>query len=89
MTEHITLCNSGWFASVLYFSPYWKVAQNPGPSDFIDAAWEFEVGPGGDFGCEFLADLTEELIAIEPEFAVGDIELAEEIRAFCTQASSF
>ena len=36
---------------------------------------------GGDFLCDFLKDLVEALILIQPEFAVGDIELGEELGA--------
>jgi hypothetical protein len=43
-SKHMTMCNAALFASVLYYSPYWRVAPHPGPMDFIDAAREFQVG---------------------------------------------
>ncbi|KAI9850866.1 MAG: hypothetical protein M1838_004935 [Thelocarpon superellum] len=84
--EKMTVCNVAQFAGVQYFNPYWRLAPQPGASDFIDASWSFQVGPGGDFLCDFLADLTDALLVIEPEFAVEDVELGEEIQAVCQQA---
>lgn len=48
--EHATWCNTVGFAGVQYFNPYWRVQPQPSASDWIDARWEFETGPNGDFG---------------------------------------
>lgn len=37
----------------------------------------------GDFLCEFLEVLTDALAVVEPEFAVGEVELGEGIAAIC------
>ncbi|OCK77549.1 hypothetical protein K432DRAFT_264910, partial [Lepidopterella palustris CBS 459.81] len=71
--EDITLCNSVSFAAVQYYDQFWRLAPQPGPTDFIYAHWEFHVGPGGMFACDFLGDLADALAAIEPEFAVGEV----------------
>ncbi|KAF7960372.1 hypothetical protein EAE96_000055 [Botrytis aclada] len=84
--EHINVCNAAQFAGVQYFGQYWRTAPLPGATAYIDANWEFTTGPGGDFICEFLQDLTDALIAIEPEFALGEIELGEELCAVCEAA---
>ncbi|TVY40883.1 hypothetical protein LOCC1_G006489 [Lachnellula occidentalis] len=80
--ETIQLCNAGDFAGVQYFSQFWRTAPQPGATDFLDANIAFD-SSGSDFWCEFLADLMDELVVVEPEFAVEDIELGEEIRAIC------
>ncbi|KAF7917703.1 uncharacterized protein EAE98_010119 [Botrytis deweyae] len=84
--EHINVCNAAQFAGVQYFGQYWRTAPLPGATAYIDANWEFTTGPGGDFIFKFLQDLTDALIAIEPEFALGEIELGEELYAFCEAA---
>ncbi len=84
-SEEIELCNVAWFAGVEYYSPFWRVTPHPGPTDFIDAAWEFEVGPEGDFLCEFLRGLGDALVVIEPEFAVGEVELGIQLFALCEE----
>ncbi|PQE05074.1 hypothetical protein CJF31_00002231 [Rutstroemia sp. NJR-2017a BVV2] len=84
--EQINVCNAAQFAGVQYFGQYWRTAPLPGATAYIDANWEFTTGPGGDFICEFLQDLTDALIAIEPEFALGEVELGEELYAVCEAA---
>ena len=84
--EHATWCNAASFAGVQYYSQNWRDAANPGPTDYIDVSWDFQVGPGGDFACEFLQDLITALATIQPEFEVEGVELAEEIGAICTEA---
>lgn len=79
------MCNAVRFAGVLYYNQFWRDAPEPGPSDY-NAGWTFQVEPGEDFACDFLADLVDALVAIEPEFAVADVELGEEVRAICTEA---
>lgn len=81
----ISVCNVGDFAGVQYFSQFWRTAPQPGATDYLDANWAFK-STDGDFWCEFLADLMDELVVIEPEFAVGEVELGEEIRAVCAAA---
>lgn len=71
--ERISVCNAAQFAGAQYFGQFWRTAPLPGATAYIDANWEFTTGPGGDFICEFLQDLTDALIAIEPEFAPGKI----------------
>lgn len=68
---------------------FWRSAPEPGPTNYIYiyiyANWEFSAGPGGEFACEFLADLADAFIAIAPEFTVEDVALGEEIRVTCEE----
>ena len=70
-----TFCNTVGFAGVNYYDPYWRVQPSPGATDWIDARWSFQVGPGEDFVCELLQDLVDAFAIVEPEFAVREIEL--------------
>jgi hypothetical protein len=70
---------------VNYFNPYWRVQENPGASDWIDARWSFQTGPGGNFLCGLLTDAVDAFALIEPEFAVGDVELGEEVNILCKE----
>ena len=56
---------------------------SPGATDWIDARWSFHVGPGGDFACELLQELVDAFAVVEPEFAVGDIELGKAVDVLC------
>jgi hypothetical protein len=76
-------CNTAAFAGVGYFSPEWRKAQNPGAEAYIDATWEFQAEPGGNFLCDFIKDLEVGLAVVAPEFAAGDLALVPEIQAFC------
>ncbi|EXJ60018.1 hypothetical protein A1O7_04166 [Cladophialophora yegresii CBS 114405] len=76
-------CNTAAFAGVGYFSAEWRKAQNPGAEAYIDATWEFQAEPGGDFLCDFIEDLELGLAVVAPEFAAGDVALAPEVQAFC------
>lgn len=78
-----THCNAVGFAGVQYFSPFWRDAAEPGSTDYIDAEWNFQVGPGGDFVCDIIQDLLDGLALIAPEFAVEDVELGSAIEAIC------
>ena len=80
-------CNSVSFAAVNYYDPWWRDAPKPGPNDYIYPEFSFQVGPGGTFLCDFLADLVEALAIVEPEFAVEEFELGEEIQALCQDAA--
>lgn len=84
--EKTQLCNAANFAAVNYFNPWWRNAPNPGATDYIYIDYTFHVGPGGEFVCDFIADLTEELAVIAPEFTTGEVALGEEIRAVCAEA---
>lgn len=84
--EHRNFCNAACFAGVQYYDKFWRMAENPGSTAYIDASWEFETGPGGDFDCEFLEGLIDALAIVAPEFTVGDVELGEEIGAICAEA---
>ena len=79
-------CNSVSFAAINYYSEFWRVAPGPGSTNYIFANWEFGVGPGGQFLCDFLQDLADDLVAIAPEFAIGDVELGEAIQTICAEA---
>lgn len=81
--EEGTFCNTVGFAGVNYYDPYWRVQASPGATDWIDARWSFHVGPGGDFACELLQDLVDAFAVVEPEFAVGDIELGKAVDVLC------
>ena len=84
--EEMHVCNAGAFAGVQYFDPYWRDQKTPGASDYLDVEFSFQVGPGGQFLCDFIEALTDALAVVEPEFAVEDIELGEELQAICQSA---
>ncbi len=65
------------------------MAPEPGPTNYIYANWQFTIGPGGEFACEFLGDLAEAFVAVAPEFAVQDVALGEEIRVTCEEAIQY
>lgn len=76
-------CNTAAFAGVGYFSAEWRTAQNLGAEAYIDAMWEFQAEPSGDFFCDFIEDLEIGLAVVAPEFAVGDLVSMPEVQAFC------
>lgn len=80
------VCNAGAFAGVQYFDRYWRDQLNPGASDYLDVEFSFQVGPGGKFQCDFIQALTDALAVVEPEFAVEDVALGEELQAICQSA---
>ena len=79
--KSITLTDIFWS-----YNQYWRTSPEPGPTNFIYANWQFTVGPGGEFVCEFLGDLADALIVVAPEFAIEDVALGEEIRVTCEEA---
>ncbi|KAI9759840.1 MAG: hypothetical protein M4579_002047 [Chaenotheca gracillima] len=81
--EHQTMCNVAEFAGVQYYSQFWRLAPEPGATDYIDARWSFHTGPGGDFACDFLEALADALVVVAPEFAVGEVELGEAVGTVC------
>ncbi|KIW88013.1 uncharacterized protein Z519_11123 [Cladophialophora bantiana CBS 173.52] len=83
VVEHSLLCHTNSFAGVGYFSPQWRQAQFPGAEAYIDATWEFQAAPGGDFLCDFIEDLEIGLAVIAPEFALQDVATVPEVQAFC------
>ena len=85
-TESATWCNAASFAGVQYYGQFWRLQPTPASTDYIDASWEFQVGPGGDFICGFIEDLVDALGVVEPEFAVEDVQLGKEIQAACMEA---
>ena len=86
ITLDMYVCNAGAFAGVQYFDPYWRDQPTPGASDYLDVEFSFQVGPGGQFLCDFIEALTDALALVEPEFAVEDVELGEELQAICQSA---
>ena len=78
-------CNAASFAGVQYFGEYARLQPSLNPTDYIDVRWDFK-SQGGTFTCEFLQGLFDALVAIAPEFAVGEIELGEAVGAACTLA---
>lgn len=80
------VCNAGAFAGVQYYDPHWRDQPNPGASDYLDVEFSFQVGPGGQFLCDFIEALTDALAVVEPESAVADVELGEELQAICQSA---
>jgi len=84
--EKMQLCNAAGFAGVQYYSPFWRDAENPGSTDWIDAEWKFKVGMDGLLQCEFIAGLVEALGAIQPEFEAPAAALAEGIQVVCQNA---
>ncbi len=80
------VCNAGAFAGVQYFDPYWRDQPTPGASDYLDVEFSFQVGPGGQFLCDFIEALTDALAVVQPEFAIEDVELGEELQAICQSA---
>ncbi|KAI0484577.1 hypothetical protein GGR56DRAFT_614492 [Xylariaceae sp. FL0804] len=71
----ITFCNTINFGGPQYFYPW-------GISDYIDAVFSFHASDG-DFACDLLEGFLDAFAVLEPEFAVGDIELGEAIDVVC------
>ncbi|KAI0181664.1 hypothetical protein GGR52DRAFT_577999 [Hypoxylon sp. FL1284] len=87
--EHTaTWCNTVGFAGPHYYNPWWRLAPEPGATDYIDAHFAFEKGSDGDFDCGLLMGLTEALAFVAPEFAIGDIGLGEAIDVICEASES-
>ena len=78
-------CNAATFAGVQYFGEYARLQPSLSPTDYLDVNWDFKV-KGGDFTCEFIQGLIDALVAVAPEFAVGEVELGEAVGAACTLA---
>lgn len=88
ISDHtMNVCNAMGFVGINYFTPYWRLAAEPGATDFLDVRYNFNP-IGGDFLCDFIQDLIDGLAVVAPEFAVEDIELGEAIDAVCTSALS-
>lgn len=81
-SHHGTFCNMAGFAGVQYYDPWWRLGP-PGPSDHIYVEYSFDSGGGGDFECDLLTDLVDAFAILQPEFAIGDIELGEAINIIC------
>jgi len=84
--EKMQLCNAAGFAGVQYYSPYWRTAENPGSTDWIDAEWKFKVGMDGLLQCDSIAGLVEAFGAIQPEFEAPAAALAKGIQVVCQNA---
>lgn len=80
--EEIEICNMAELAEVNYYSQFWRLAPQPGATDYIEAQYKFQV-TNGDFMCEFLELLADGLAVVAPEFAVADVELGEAMTAIC------
>lgn len=82
--EQIQLCNAAGFAGVQYYD-----GQKTGAAMWLDALWEFEVDSGGTFVCEiFLEALDTLLMAVAPEFAVGDTMIGDMLLTACEDKMS-
>ncbi|KAF4633340.1 hypothetical protein G7Y89_g4780 [Cudoniella acicularis] len=81
-----TFCQTVGFASVGYYGPYWPIYDMKLPTNYIYPYLSFLVGPGGDFLCELLNEIVDAFAVVEPEFAIGDIELGEAIDLLCTDS---
>ena len=46
MPEQMSMCNAVGFTGVQYYSQFWRLEPQPGSTDYIDASWNFQVGPG-------------------------------------------
>lgn len=77
------ILNTVGFAGVNYYDPYWREQPSPGAIDWIDERGSFQLGPGGDFACKLLQDLVDPFAVVEPEFAVGDVELGKAVDVLC------
>ena len=86
--SHMYVCNAGAFAGVQYFNPFWRDQPTPGASDYLNVEFSFQVGPGGQFMCDFIGVLTDALAVVQPEFAVEDVELGEGLQAICQSADA-
>lgn len=84
--DHVTWCNTISFAGVQYFGEFSRLADNDGPTDYLDVGWTFHEDSGDAFDCEFLGELVDSLAIIAPEFTVEDVALGEEIVALCNTA---
>ncbi|KAI1378364.1 hypothetical protein F4677DRAFT_443576 [Hypoxylon crocopeplum] len=82
-----TWCNTVGFSGPHYYNPYWKLQSQPGATDFMDVHFQFHEKGGGDFDCAVLEAAAGALAFLGPEFAIGDIGLAEGIGVLCEGAS--
>jgi hypothetical protein len=83
---NITFCQTVGFASVGYYGPYWHIDDMKLPTNYIYPHLSFSVAPGGDFLCGLLNEIVDVFAVVEPEFAIGDIELGEAIDLLCTDS---
>ncbi|QIW98705.1 hypothetical protein AMS68_004223 [Peltaster fructicola] len=83
----LQLCHMASVAQVNYYNRFWRLAPEPGPTDYILAEYNFRVSESP-FFCDFIEALVAGLTVIEPEFAVEDVELGEAIEAVCGETES-
>jgi hypothetical protein len=83
--DDVTWCNTIQYVSVNYYDPWWREV-NAGATDHIDVNLSFKTDGDGAFACELLEGLADGLIAVAPEFAVGELELGEAIDIACEKA---
>jgi hypothetical protein len=83
-----SFCNSAWFYEADFYNPWWREAVAPGPTDFIHVTIEFHTAPVDflTFLCDFADLAIDALAAIEPEFAIEDLELEDGINFICQDA---
>jgi hypothetical protein len=55
-------------------------------TNYIYPYLSFAVAPTGDFLCKLLNEIVNAFAVVEPEFAVKDVELTEEINLLCTES---
>ncbi|KAI0010802.1 hypothetical protein F4779DRAFT_638430 [Xylariaceae sp. FL0662B] len=82
-----TWCNTVGFSGPHYYNPYWKLQSEPGATDYMDVHFQFHEKSGGEFDCAILEGAAGALAFLGPEFAIGDVGLAEAIGILCEGAS--
>ena len=85
ISEDVTLCNAGGYTEVQYWDKWWKYQAEPGATDALVVELSFQIGPQGDYLCDFIEALSDVLAVIEPEFAIEDVELGEALTAVCQE----
>ncbi|KAI6085877.1 hypothetical protein F4821DRAFT_279062 [Hypoxylon rubiginosum] len=82
-----TWCNTVGFSGPHYYNPYWKLQSEPGATDYMDVHFAFHEKSGGAFDCAILEGAAGALAFLGPEFAIGDVGLAEAIGILCEGAA--
>ncbi|KAB5511582.1 hypothetical protein GE09DRAFT_981805 [Coniochaeta sp. 2T2.1] len=82
----LNMCNGAYFHQAAYYTPWWRSAPQPGPSDSLTALFSFHVSHEESFLCEFLHLLVDVLMVVAPEFASAELHMQSGIDVVCDES---